>query len=138
MKPPSKPLHSMSSNNRHHHSNDQSMGRLVTHVKNGNIANFPAYELRTIIAAFVHEYHCCNPKTPQEKCGVSTIIDEVGPPRKKSKIIYSNNNNIHSMLKFVKRIINQRYYDCTKNSMKNDDGDNAISFLEDELKVSNR
>ena len=123
----------MSSNNRHHHSNDQTMGRLVTHVKNGNIANFPAYELRSILAAFVHEYHCCNPKTPQEKCGVSTIIDEVGPPPKKSKIIYSNNNNIHSILKFVQRIINQRYYDDT-NRMKNDD-DNAISFFfEDELK----
>ena len=124
----------MSYNNRHHHSNDQLMGRLVTQLNNGHVANFPAYELRTILAAFVHEYHCCNQKTPQGKCSVSTIIDEVGPPRKKSKMIYSNNNNIHSILKFVQRIINQRYYDCTKNSTKNDDGGNAISFLEDELK----
>ena len=111
------------------------LGRLTMHLSNGNIAQIHAYELKSILSALVDECKCDLHSEISGDINNNTIDSEgMMSPRKKAKRAPSN-NNLHSILKFVQRVIYQRYNEkeMEEKCSNNDDDDDKI-FLDNESK----
>ncbi|KAL3826456.1 hypothetical protein ACHAXA_011265 [Cyclostephanos tholiformis] len=93
---------------------DYTVRRLAAHLNGDNMNIFPGHELHSILHALA------------EECRASGSVDQ--PPLKKASR-RPVNNNLHSILRFVERIIRQRYETKTKPHNATDE-----DFLDDELK----
>ncbi|KAL3768442.1 hypothetical protein ACHAW5_005855 [Stephanodiscus triporus] len=98
----------ITADSKHNHT----MKRLAAHLNDGSVDLFPAYELEAILHALANE--CNRARDP--------------PPLKRARGRPAN-NNLHSILKFVERVIRQRYVKRSKCRNAEDD-----DFLDDELK----
>ena len=98
--------------------------RLDACLNDGNVAQYPAYELKSIFSALLAEEQA-NKYDPSAEAEVS--IDRPLPKRARRQP--PTNNNLHSILRFVERVIDQRYHQKPKCTIGEDE-----EFLEDALK----
>ena len=97
---------------------DHMMRRLAAHLNDGNVYLFPAYELESILRALAEE---CNRASDPPRI---RSIDR--PPHKRPRA-RPVNNNLHSILRFVERVIRQRYerrpecHDTEENDLLDDE-----------------
>lgn len=105
---------------------DSHLRRLVAYLNDDNRTDLPAFELKSILSALAGE--CQGNRNVsggnKDKSQAKALTDR--PPRKRAK--RSRNNNLHSILRFVERIIQRRYKE--KSERKERDS----GFLENELK----
>ena len=97
---------------------DHVVRRLAAHLNNGKVHLFPAYELESILRALAEE--CNRARDPPR------IQSIVRPPHKRPRV-RPVNNNLHSILRFVERVIRQRYeerpecHDTEENDLLDDE-----------------
>ena len=99
---------------------DRVVRRLAAHLNDGKVNLFPSYELESILRALAEE--CNRARDPPR------IRSIVRPPHKRPRV-RPVNNNLHSILRFVERVIHQRYEERPE---CHDTEDNDL--LDDELK----
>lgn len=117
---------------------NQMIRRLAAYLNsNSSIQSFPAHEIKSILRALAEECHCTNIQ-PQDDDVILDIRrasnkqqnppETLPPPCKRRKRI-SINNNLHSVLRLVGKIIHQRYTD-TSRSLTSASVDEDSKFLD--------
>mmetsp|Transcript_38297 Transcript_38297/g.92372 ORF Transcript_38297/g.92372 Transcript_38297/m.92372 type:complete len:777 (+) Transcript_38297:58-2388(+) len=100
--------------------------QLAACIKDGNVAHFPAYEFKTILSALKEECRGDHMLSYINDDAQSDCVSMDQPPRKRAK--RSQNINLHSILKFVERIVDGRYGETAKCKTEED------AYLEGEMK----
>ena len=111
----------------------QIIQRLAAYLQsNRSIQSFPAHEIKSILQALAAE--CTQPRDDEVILGIrhatydQQLPEPLPPPCKRRKRI-SINNNLHSVLRLVGKIIHQRYTD-TSRSLTSASVDEDSKFLD--------
>ncbi|KAL7436479.1 hypothetical protein ACHAXH_007394 [Discostella pseudostelligera] len=112
----------------------QKYQRLTSCLHSSKMHCFPAYEIKSVLHALAEKCQCANIRSGAQGRKVSNNdqqLDSLPAPHKRVKRS-SINNNLHVILRFVDRIIHQRYKKSSKSTCTHDgsiDDDNRFLDL---------